>query len=799
MQSRAVTLIAVVALALGIGANTAIFSVIHTVLLSPLPYHDPDRLVTLLGPESAPISPGDMEEFGEHARSFELVGAAEGWSASLTGLESPEQVVGLHVTEDIFPMLGVAAQRGRTLLAGDFSPGQDRVLVIGYELWQRAFGGSPEVVGKKVMLDHESYTLAGVMPQGFHFTPFWITQAEMWAPLDLSKRMHQHGFNSLRVFARLKPGVGMRQAQAEADQICHNLAAAFPDTNARMKLLVESLTEKSVGRLRAALELMLGAVGMVLLIACANVANLALARATARRKEIAIRLSLGAQRMRIARQFLTESTVLSLMGGALGLLLASWGTRALQAMLRPDSGSFNARLQRWNGIGINLPVLWFTLGLALATGILFGLAPALTASRGGVNAALKEGGRGSTGGGSRFRKMLVAGEIAVALVLLIGAGLLMRSFLALRSIDPGFDPRNVVTMTVSVAGRPEYVGAAREILYRSVVERVAAVPGVESVSMTNHLPIAGDTWGVRLTVEGRPLPAPGNEMNTVYRVTRPNYFATMRVPILAGRDFTGHDDANAPPVAIINETIARHVFAGENPLGKRITFMDPRGHPVWMTIVGVIGDMKQQSWSEAPANEVHVPFLQDDQFLSGKNPWTAAMTLIVRTAIDAASATSAVKSAVWSVDRGLPLSQIETLEHAIGNATWESRFSLTLAGIFSSLALVLAMIGVYGVMAYEVAQRTHEIGIRIALGAGGSGIVRLIVGQSLPVAIAGIVCGLAAAAGLARLMRSMLYHVEAIDPLTFGTVALLVLVVAAAAALIPARRAMKVDPMIALR
>ena len=399
----------------------------------------------------------------------------------------------------------------------------------------------------------------------------------------------------------------------------------------------------------------------------------------------------------------------------------------------------------------------------------------------------------------RFRKTLAGAEIAVALVLLIGAGLLMRSFLELRSIDPGFDPRNVVTMTVSVAGRPEYVGASREILYRSVVERVAAVPGVQSVSMTNHLPIAGDTWGVWLTVEGRPLPAPGYEMTTIYRVTRPKYFSTMRVPILAGRDFTDQDDANAPPVAIVNETIARRVFDGENPLGKRITFMDPRGHPVWMTIVGIIQDMKQQSWSEAPANEVHVPFLQNDQFVSGKNPWTASMTLIVRTAIDAASATNPVKAAVWSVDRGLPLSQVQTLEHAIGNATWESRFSLTLVGIFSSLALVLAMIGVYGVMAYEVAQRTHEIGIRMALGAGGRGIIRLIAGQSLPVAVAGILCGLAAAAALARLMRSMLYHVEAVDPLTFSAVALLVLMVAGAAALIPARRAMKVDPMIALR
>ena len=384
LQSRGVTFIAVLALALGIGANTAIFSVIHTVLLSPLPYRDPDRLVTILGPGSNPVSAGDMAELRDHSRSFDLVGAAEGWSASLTALESPEQVVGLHVSDDIFSMLGVAPVRGRIFSRADFSPGRDHVLIIGYELWQRVFGGSPGIVGQTVMLDHETYTVIGVMPQGFHFTPFWVTQAEMWAPLDLSKRMHQHGFSSLRVFARLKPGVSMRQAQAEVDQVAHNLAAAFPDTNARMQLLVESLTEKSVGRLRPALELMLGAVGMVLLIACANVANLALARATARRKEIAIRLSLGAQRLRIARQFLTESMVLSLAGGGLGLLLAAWGTRALQAMLRPDDGSMNARLQRWNEIGINMPVLWFTLALAVVTGILFGLAPGSDAPPGRV-------------------------------------------------------------------------------------------------------------------------------------------------------------------------------------------------------------------------------------------------------------------------------------------------------------------------------------------------------------------------------------------------------------------------------
>jgi predicted permease len=642
-----------------------------------------------------------------------------------------------------------------------------------------------------------------VMPQDFHFAPFWITQAEMWAPLDLSKRLHQYGFNSLRVFARLKPGVSIIQAQAEANQLSANLASAFPDTNAKMRVQVESLTEKSVGRLRTGLELLLGAVGMVLLIACANVANLALARATARQKEIAIRLSLGARRFQIARQFLAESLVLSLAGGAAGLLLAQWGMFALRAMLRPDAGTSSVHLQRWNEIGLNTPVLLFTLAIALATGILSGLAPALSAARRSVghdmSDSLKDGGRGSSSvSGSSLRKVLVAAEIAIALVLLIGAGLLTRSFVKLRAIDPGFDPNNVVAMTVSVAGRPDYIGAAREIVYRSIVDRVSAVPGVRSVSMTNHLPIAGDRWRVFLGIEGRPLPAPGDELATVYRVTRPNYFATMRAPLLKGRDFTEHDDANTPRVAIINETIADHLFPNEDPLGKRIAF-NARTDPQWMIIVGVIKDMKQDSWSEIPSNEVHIPFLQDDQFLNSSQSVRSAMTLVVRTNTNADAAIPSIKNAVWSVDRNLPLSQVQTLDHAIGNATWESRFSLLLTGLFSTLALVLAMIGIYGVMSYEVAQRTHEIGIRMALGAARGAILRMVARQSLPVALVGIACGLGAAAGFVRLMRTMLYQVDALDPLTFIGVAALVLVVAVAATLIPARDAMRVDPMVALR
>ncbi|HTB13212.1 MAG TPA: ABC transporter permease [Bryobacteraceae bacterium] len=802
LKGRGVTAIALLALALGIGANTAIFSIVNAVLLRPLPYHDPGRLVTLLGANGNPVSPADFLDVRNQAHSFEKMGAAEAWGASLTGRETPEQVSGLHLSEDIFPLLGVAPIRGRTFDANEFQPGKDQVAVIGYALWQRSFGGSDSAVGQKILLDGENYTVIGVMPADFYFAPFWVTTAEIWAPLDLRKMFSANGQPaptarrdrySLRVFGRLAAGRSRSEAQSEIDQICHSLAAAYPDTNVNMRWLVESLNEKAVGRVRTGLELLLGAVGMVLLIACANVANLALARATARRKEIAVRLSLGAQRWSIARQFLTESVVLSMAGGAAGLLLAVWCVQGLKAMLR-------SHLTGSEAIHIDSQVLLFTLGVAILTGLLFGIAPAYSASRGDVNDALKEGARGTSGGGGSVRRALAGTEIAIALVLLIGAGLLLRSFARLRAIDPGFDAHNVLSMTVSVAGRPEYVGSARDNLYRTIVERVQAVPGVGQASMTNHLPIGGDVWGLWRMVEGHPIPERGKERSAVYRVSRPNYFATMRIPFVAGRDFDDRDTENSPLVMIVNETLAQREFPGANPLGKRITLGDARGNPKWMTIVGVVKDVKQGSWTDPAADEMYVPFRQSgDFFFSGTGPHAAGMTLVVRSNIDAASIARAVKAAVWTIDRNLPVSHVETLENTIGNATWQSRFSLLLIGIFSALALVLAIIGIYGVMAYEVAQRTHEIGIRMALGADRGGIASLIARQSLPVALAGIVCGLGAAVALSRLMRGMLYQIDPADPATFASVAGLVLIVATLAALIPARRAMRVDPMIALR
>jgi len=796
-QNTAVTLVAALALALGIGANTAIFSVVHAVLLEPLPYADPERLVTLLGPRSRPVSPPDFLDIRRQARSFEAVAAAEGWSGNFTGRSTPEQVVGLHLSEDMFPLLGVPALRGRTFSADDFGPGRGKVLVISYGLWQRRFGGAAGAIGQKVVIDGEPYTLIGVMPASFQFAPFWVTRAEMWAPLDVSDRVTQRFFHSLRVFARLRPNVSPVTAQAEVDGICRNLASAYPDTNTNMQVLVEQLQEKVVGNVRPALLVILGAVGLVLLIACANVANLVLARATARQRETAIRLSLGAQRSRIARLFLTESIVLSMLGAIPGLLLAVWGTNALQAMLRPDPGA-SLRLVHWNAIAINAPVLVFALVLSLLTGILFGLAPALFASRQDLNDRLKEGGRSLAGGrGSGLRKALVAAEVAIAIVLLVGSGLLMRSFLNLRDVNPGFDPKNLLTMTVSVAGRQQYEGPRRENLYRTLVTNLQGLPGVRSVAMTNHLPLIGDTWGTNMAIEGRPIPPPGHEMNTTYREAGASYFATMRIPLLRGREFSERDNLSSPLVVILNETLAKSAFPNQDPIGKRITL--DTTHPVWLTIVGVIKDVKQSNWTGPLDNEVYIPFLQDDKFLNSPQPARAYVSIVIRTDTDAESLIPVVQQAIWSIDRDIPISHLVTMTHAIGNALWQSRFNLLLIGIFSAIAMILAVVGIYGVLAYEVAQRTQEIGIRMALGANRGGIVRLIFSQSLRVVLTGVVIGVAAALGLARLMTTMIYQVQPADPLTYVGVTALVLCVAALSALLPARRATRVDPLIALR
>jgi putative ABC transport system permease protein len=800
-KNRGATVIAVAALALGIGANTAIFSVVNAVLLAPLPYREPDRIVTLLNRGNGPASPADFQDWRAKARSFESMATAEAWFVSLTGRERPEQIAGLHLSEDMFRLLGVPPALGRTFVPEDFQAGKDHVVVLSDRLWKRRFNRDRGVIGQQILLDREPYTIVGVMPPKFRFMPFWITGAEIWGPQNQANRSVNRAGHSLRPLARLKPGVTCTRAQAEMDAICSRLAKAYPDSDASLTIQVQPLLEKVVGDVRPALLMILGAVGFVLLIACANVANVQLARALGRTREIAIRTAMGAGRLRIVRQLLTESVVLSLGGGALGLVLAFWGIDALRTFVQDGDSAFTSKIPRGEDIGLNALVLTFSLALSLVTGIVFGLFPALHVAKGDLNKALKEGGRSATHGaaGNRMRGLLVISEVAITLVLLIGAGLLVRSFMRLEAIDPGFNPRNLLSMTVSVAGNSQYVGVRREALYGEIVDQVRALPGVQSASMVNHLPLFGDTWGLNLFIEGRPLPRPGEDVSAIYRVARPGYFQAMQIPLLAGRDFTGHDTRDTPPVVIVNERLAKAFWPDGGALGKRLTLDDPRKDPVWYTVVGLIKDVKQNDWAAKPDYEYYFAALQNKNTIDNPQPWFSYMTLVVRTSDDPLAFSQAVQNTVWSIDKSLPLASVKTMEEAISASVWQPRFNLLLVGLFAGLALVLAAVGIYGVMAYSVTERTHEIGIRMALGAKQSDVLRLVVREGMALAAIGGAIGLAGAFALTRLLGGLLYQVQATDPAIFGAVPCLFAAVAFLASYIPARRATRVDPLIALR
>jgi predicted permease len=796
------TLIAVLTLSLGIGANTAIFSVVNGLLLRPLAYHEPENIVTILQEGQRPLSPANFLDVRADSQSFAQMAAAEAWGGTLTNQERAESISGLRMGEGLFEMLGISPLLGRTLQTEDFQPGKDRVLVLSHKLWQRSFGGDPAVVGRQQLLNGESYTVIGVMPPQFQFPPFWSTRAEMWTPLDLRPRATNRGGSSLRVFGRLKPGVRIEQAQTEIDAINQRLATAYPEANTRLNLRVDPLNEKVIGNVRLPLLILLGAVAFVLLIACANVACLLLARASARQKEAAVRVALGASRWRILRQLLMESLLLSLGGAALGILLAVWGVDWLTTLLSGNSTGFSVRLPRLSEIRIDALALLFTLTVSVLTSVLFGLAPALAASKPDLNHILKEGGRGTTGGRHRLRETLVVVELALAMVLLIGAGLLMNSFLKLQAVDPGFNPRKVLTAMVSLAGASQYVGPAREAFYQQLTDRLQALPGVEAASAINHLPLAGDTWGLTLTIEGQPLPPPGEEVRATYRVSRPDYFRTMGIQLSSGRDFTERDTPDAPGVVILNETLARRYWPAGDALGKRVSLDDPRDNsqPLqWLTVVGVIKDVKQSSWTEPPGNEMYLPFQQSRGFYAGTGGQFASMTLVLRTTVEPQSLATAVQETVRSLDRNLPVSNVMSMEQVIADTLWQPRFNLQLIWLFAGLALILAAVGLYGVMSYTVAQRTHEVGLRMALGAQRRDVMKLVVGQGMKLALFGVGAGVVASVALTRLMTTLLFGVSATDFTTYAIIAGLLTLVALLACWIPARRATKVDPMIALR
>lgn len=796
-KSPGLTLIAVAALALGIGANTAIFSVVNTVLLRPLPFPEPDRLMTVWennlqrGITKNSVSYPDFADWRAQNHLFERMASFHSSDFTFTGGNEPLRLQGQVVNADLFPLLGVQPILGRTFRPEEDRPGESgRVVVLSYSLWQKQFGSDQKIINQPITLNGKSYTVVGVMPAGFQF-PVQNEPVELWTSVseDVSGDepiTDQRGAHYMMVIGRLKPGVTQVQAQAEMDTIAGRLSQQYVDTNKNRGITIIPALEDVVGNVRTALLILLGAVGCVLLIACANVANLLLARATTRNKEMAIRSALGASRLRVIRQLLTESVMLALAGGTLGLLVALWGTDLLVAV----SGK---AIPRSTQIGLDSHVLGFTFLVSLLTGVLFGLAPALQASRSDLTEALKEGGRSSGDGGrrARLRSVLVTAEVAIALVLLIGSSLLIQSLWRLQQVNPGFDSHGVLTLSVGLP-TVKYNTQQEAEFYHSLQERIEALPGVTSASAVFPLPLGGERMAVTFETEGRPV-AKSDQPATELRTISPDYFRTMGIQFIKGRDFTARDDQAAPGVVIVNEAFAQKYFPNEDPLGKRIKpgISVDENKPVMREIVGVVGNVKHKNLSMAEADpEAYLPHAQ--------LPFDT-MTLVVKSNVDAGSITSSVRNEVRALDKDLPVYSVKTLDEYMASSVAQPRFNTLLLAIFAGLALFLTVIGLYGVMSYSVIQRTHELGIRMALGAQTRDIQRLVVGQGMTLALIGVVIGLIGALALTRIMRSLLFGISATDPLSFIAVSLLLSVVALIACLIPARRAMKVDPMVALR
>ncbi|HKQ08087.1 MAG TPA: ABC transporter permease [Blastocatellia bacterium] len=793
-RSTTFTAVAVLTLALGIGATTAVFSVIYGVLLRPLPYKEPERIITIWEPSRGGHTLGltDVEFFDIRDRNqvFEEVAAYATGATNFTGAGEPERVTATWVSADFFPVLGVQPVLGRVLMAEDDKPDPARVVVLSYGLWQRRFGADQGVIGRQVSLNGNSRTVIGVMPRGFQFVS---PEVEMWLPLGLDPANVEPGSRSYDAIGRLRPGVTLTQARVELNGIAAQLAVEyktrFPKgANATSSLNLIPLQELIVGDVRPALLLLLVSTAFVLIIACANVANLQLARGEARQKEMALRLALGANRLRVVRQLLTESLILSVLGGVMGLLLAYWGVGALLA-LAPAS------LPRTGEIGINSTVLLFTLAVSLMAGIVFGLAPGRRLSNPDLHAALKEGGRATAGNsGRRTRHLLVISELALAVVLLAGAGLTIRSFIRLLNVDPGFDPRNVLTARISLPQskypQPQQVNA----FYKQLLERVGTASGVEAAGTATVLPLSGLNSNASFEIEGRPRASDAVAQNADYRMVSSDYFRAMGIPLLQGRYFEASDQEGAPGVVIINESMKHEFWPDEEALGKRINMGAP-GSP-WLTIIGIIKDVKHKALDATSKPELY--------FLHSQNADKAlgvyrSMMLAVRGTGDPLALTGVVKSAVQAIDKDVPVARVETMGSALSTSVAQPRFTMLLLAIFAGAALALAAVGIYGLMAYSVGQRKHEIGIRMALGAQGGDVVRLIVGQGLGMAVIGIGVGLGLALALTRVMSGLLFEISTTDTLTFVVIALLPLAVALAASLVPAWRALKVDPMTALR
>ncbi|NIR43365.1 MAG: ABC transporter permease [Gemmatimonadetes bacterium] len=797
-RNPAFAAITVLTLALGIGANTAIFSVVYDVLLRPLPFEDPDRLVMVWehaierNRTQNVVSPANYLEWKDQNRVFEDMAAMFSRGAVLSGPDGPQRIQASLVQPGYFEILGVDAALGRVFTPEEGVEGNDRVTVLSHGLWQRRFGGDPEIIGRTVTVEGIEHTVVGVAPAGFEgirfrpqaaaFRSDWLQAQDLWVPLTLGEDARSSYGRSLFVLARLAPDVSLEQAQAEMKTIAGRLEEAH-DFNAGWTANVVPLHSQVVGNARPALLILVAAVGLVLLIACANVANLLLAHASARGREIAVRGALGAGRRRLLRQMITESLILALAGAAVGVVFAVWGIEALVALSPGD-------IPRLENVGLSWPVLAFTAGVALVAALLSGVVPALQASRTDLQAPLREGGRGGTElSGRRARRGLVVTEMALAVVLLIGAGLIMRSFWALWQVDPGFQAERLISAQVTLRGS-DYTGMrGRAEFADRLLERVRGLPGVESAATTVARPLGGGLApGTSFWPTDRPTPSPGDRPTADIRMISPEYFRTMGIPLLRGREFDSRDGPDSPPVIIINRTAAATHWPDQDPIGKRMVVR--MGDETPREIVGVVGDVRHSELGVAPRAKIYFPHTQLNF------PW---MDIMVRTASDPATLVPALRREVQALDPNLPVYSVKRMNAVVSESVAHERFSTLLMAGFAFVALVLAAVGIYGVMAYSVNQRTQEIGVRIALGAESGKVLTLVVREGMSLALLGVAIGLAVGFGLARLLSSQLYQISAADPFTFSAVALILALTALLACWFPAWRAARTDPVDALR
>ena len=789
------TAIAVLTLALGIGANTAIFSLVNAVLLRALPFAEPDRLVMVWEdasfagfPRNTP-APANYADWKAQNQVFEDMAAFDERSFNLTGDGEPEKIEAYGVTANFFGLLGVRPVLGRAILPEDDKPEANKVVIISHSLWQQRYGGERNIEGRELLLSGEKYTVIGVMPAGFQFMESHIG---LWVPIAFTtEKLADRGSHYLTVFARMKPNITVAQANADIQTIQQRISHDHPEQARQLGAYVMPLRDQLAGDVRRPLLVLLVAVGFVLLIACANIANLLLSRAASRSREIAVRTALGASRVRIVRQLLIESLLLASAGAVCGLLLAKVSFAFLQRLI-PDGLSLSTQLN------LDLQVLGFTVMLALLTAVIFGLVPAFQASKIDLNGALKQGG-GRTGlnaGGNRLRSFMVVSEVALALVLLVGAGLLIQTFLKLRDQYSGMRPENVLTMR-TVLPRSKYADQPQRVAFiKQVLERVKSLPGVVSAGYTTTIPLVwkGGTSG--FYPEGRTLEralGEGLSYDANHRQVSPDYLKTMGIPLLRGRPITDGDDERAMPVAVVNETMAKQYWPGEEAIGKRFKLGDPQDDIPWTTIVGIAGDVRQMGVDEHVKAEMYLPYAQIKEFA-----FYSPRDLVIRTSIDPLKMVAAVRNEIHQVDAAQPISNIRTMDEVLGEETASRSLAMTLLTIFAALALLLATLGIYGVLAYFVVQHTQEIGVRVALGAQQRNILGLVLKKGMTLTLLGVVIGLGAAFALTRLMASLLYGVSMSDPLTYATTAALISVVAFAACYLPARRATKVDPMVAL-